>query len=70
MIVEQLSAAMAELRRDSDLSIILVEQNSRVALNFSDRTIVLDRGRKVYDGASSHLKDNPDELEQLIAVSA
>lgn len=70
VIVEQLSAAMKELRRDSDLSIILVEQNSRVALEFSDRTIVLDRGRVVFDGASSHLRENPNELDRLIAVSA
>ena len=70
VIVEQLSMAMAALRRDGDLSIILVEQNSRVALDFSDRTIVLDRGRVAYDGTSAHLRDNPDELDRLIAVSA
>ena len=37
--------------RDSGLSIVLVEQNSRVALGFSERTVVMDKGRIVYDGA-------------------
>ncbi len=70
VIVEQLALAMAALRREGDLSIILVEQNSRVALDFSERIIVLDRGRVAYDGVSAHLRENPDELERLIAVSA
>ena len=52
VIVEALSAVLARLRADRASSIVLVEQNSRVALNFSPRTIILDKGRIVYDGES------------------
>ena len=38
VIVETLTAVLVKLRGESELSIILVEQNSRVALDFSDRT--------------------------------
>jgi branched-chain amino acid transport system ATP-binding protein len=68
VIVETLSAVLARLRGDSALSIILVEQNSRVALNFSPRTIILDKGRIVYDGESAPLRADPDRLAKLIGI--
>ena len=68
VLVEALSAVLARLRADSALSIILVEQNSRVALNFSPRTVILDKGRIVYDGESEPLRADPDRLAQLIGI--
>jgi branched-chain amino acid transport system ATP-binding protein len=68
VIVELLTAALQRLRAESGLTIILVEQNSRVALAFSDRTIVMDKGRIVYDGASAALRADPARLAGLIGV--
>jgi len=56
------------LRGAGDLSIVLVEQNSRVALEFSARTVVMDRGRIVFDGESDRLRRDPEFLAGLIAV--
>ena len=47
---------------------ILVEQNSRVALAFSPRTVILDKGRIVYDGESEPLRSDPDRLAKLIGI--
>jgi branched-chain amino acid transport system ATP-binding protein len=69
VIVEALTAVLIKLRTESQLSIILVEQNSRVAFEFSDRTVVLDKGRIVYDGMSSALRNDPERLARLIGVS-
>ena len=69
VIVETLTAALIKLRGESGLSIILVEQNSRVAFEFSDRSVVLDKGRIVYDGASAALRDDPERLAKIIGVS-
>jgi branched-chain amino acid transport system ATP-binding protein len=69
VIVEALTAVLVRLRGESKLSIILVEQNSRVAFEFSDRSVVMDKGRIVYDGASKTLHDDPERLAQLIGVS-
>ena len=57
VIVEALTAVLVRLRSESKLSIILVEQNSRVAFEFSDRSVVMDKGRIVYDGASKTLRE-------------
>ena len=69
VIVEALTAVLLGLRDAGDLSIILVEQNSRVALEFSSRTVVMDKGRIVYDGESVTLRDNQERLAQLIGIS-
>jgi branched-chain amino acid transport system ATP-binding protein len=69
VIVEALAAVLARLRKAGGLSIILVEQNSRVALEFSPRTIVMDKGRIVYDGESAPLRADPERLAKLIGVA-
>ena len=67
VIVQALAQVLARLR-DEGLSIVLVEQNSRVALDFCARTAVLDRGRLVYDGPSERLRRDPEFLASLIAA--
>ena len=68
VIVEALIAVLARLRGESALSIVLVEQNSRVALSFSPRTVILDKGRIVYDGESGPLSADPERLAKLIGI--
>ncbi|MGA7330658.1 MAG: ABC transporter ATP-binding protein [Pseudolabrys sp.] len=68
VIVEELARAVTRLAQTSGLAIILVEQNSRLALDIAPRAIVLDRGRIVFDGPSEALRDDPAQLEQLIGV--
>jgi branched-chain amino acid transport system ATP-binding protein len=57
-----------QLTQAGELATILVEQNSRVALDISPRAVVMDRGRIVYDGLSETLRNDPDKLEQFIGV--
>src|SRR5260221_8483596 len=49
VIVQALALVLLRLRGEGNLSIVLVEQNSRVALEFSARTVVMDKGRIVCD---------------------
>ena len=69
VIVEDLVRILAALRDEAGVAMVLVEQNSAIALNFAERTVVLDRGRAVYDGPSKALQDDPEKLESLVAVS-
>jgi branched-chain amino acid transport system ATP-binding protein len=69
VLVETLAEAFGKLRDEGALTIVLVEQNSRVALAFSPRTVVMDRGRVVYDGSSQTLRDDPERLTKLIGVA-
>jgi branched-chain amino acid transport system ATP-binding protein len=68
VIVEELARAVKRLTKAGGLSMVLVEQNTRLALDIAPRAIVMDRGRIVYDGNSETLRDDPARLEQLIGV--
>jgi branched-chain amino acid transport system ATP-binding protein len=69
VIVEAMVAAMKRLRGEDGLAILLVEQHSAVALDFSPRTVVMNRGRIVYDGDSGRLRADPALLESLVGVA-
>jgi len=69
VIVEELARAVKRLAATEGLTMILVEQNTRLALDISPRTAVLDRGRIVYDGPSEALARDADKLHRLIGVA-
>ena len=69
VLVETLQDVLGKLRDEGALTIVLVEQNSRVALAFSPRTVVMDKGRVVYDGPSQVLREDPERLTKLIGVA-
>jgi len=68
VIVEELARAVKRLAQAGGLALVLVEQNSRLALDIAPRAVVMDRGRIVYDGESETLRDDPAKLDQLIGV--
>jgi branched-chain amino acid transport system ATP-binding protein len=68
VIVEELARALKRLTQGGGLTMVLVEQNSRLALDIAPRAVVMDRGHIVYDGPSASLRNDPAKLEQLIGV--
>ena len=69
VIVEELARAVKRLAATEGLTMILVEQNTRLALDVSPRTVVMDRGRIVYDGPSETLKHDAAKLDRLIGLA-
>ena len=67
VIVDTLVAALRRLREEG-LTMLLVEQHARLALELSSRALVLDRGRVVHDGPSRDLAAEPERLASLIGV--
>ena len=55
--------------RDEGLSVLLVEQNVRVAVDIADRAYVLDDGRVVYSGAASDFAKDEDRTRSLMGIS-
>jgi branched-chain amino acid transport system ATP-binding protein len=69
VIVEELARVVQRLAQAQGLSLVLVEQNTRLALEVSPRVVVMDRGQIVYDGASESLRLDPARLDQLIGIA-
>ncbi len=70
VIVDVLVDAFRTLRADGQLAMVLVEQHAELALELTDRALVLDRGRAVWTGASAALLADPDRLASLIGLEA
>ena len=69
MLVSQVLQTMKTLAR-AGLSILLVEQNVRAALEVVDRLVVLERGRVVLEGAASRLGDDPRIAQAYLGAHA
>ena len=69
IIVDALLAAMLRLIRDGSLTVILVEQSAKLALEVTQEVLVLDRGRVVHHGPSTELLADPTRLANLVVAS-
>jgi len=69
VIVEAVLKGLDRLKREDDLALLLVEQHARIALEYAERAIVLDRGRVVHAGASRALLDDPETLAGLLGIA-
>ena len=68
ILIESLADALARLRNDSGIAMVLVEQQVRLALEITDRAIVLDRGQVVWTAESSALAKDRERLDVLIGL--
>jgi branched-chain amino acid transport system ATP-binding protein len=56
--------------RDQGISVLLVEQNVRAAVEISDRAYVLDDGHVVYSGVASEFVRDEERVRALAGASA
>jgi branched-chain amino acid transport system ATP-binding protein len=69
IIVEELLAVLQKVIRKEGMSAIVVEQKARKILGFTDRAVILDRGRIVFAGDSAALANDPRRLEMHLGVT-
>jgi branched-chain amino acid transport system ATP-binding protein len=63
-VVRDIARAIVEINRDEGISVVLVEQNSRMALKISNRAYALETGRIALAGKSADLM-NDDHIREL-----
>ena len=68
-LVEEIFDIVKQLNRQENVSILLAEQNTNVALRFADYGYILENGRVVLDGEASALRDNEDVREFYLGVA-
>ena len=64
MLVQEIARAILAINREDRVSLILVEQNSRMALRVSSRAYALETGRVALEGRSRDLA-NDDRIREL-----
>jgi len=70
MLVEEIYEIIKRFNQEQKTSVLIVEQNVRVALNIADYGYVLENGRIVLDGTADFLKNNEDVKEFYMGRSA
>ena len=69
LIVQELFRVIAAMRAEG-ISVLLVEQNVRVAVEIADRAYVLDDGRIVYEGPAAEFARDEQRVRALAGASA
>ncbi|MBF4461646.1 MULTISPECIES: ABC transporter ATP-binding protein [unclassified Rathayibacter] len=81
LLLDEPSAGLSPMRQDetfvnvqrinrAGVSIMIVEQNARRALQICDRGYVLDQGRDAYEGAGRELMNDPKVIELYLGTLA
>ena len=65
----ELLRAFSRMATEHQLTVIIVEQQVREALEHADRALVLDRGRVVHEAVAAELRDDAETLERLVGVA-
>src|SRR5215813_7650515 len=69
IIIEELLRALSRLFREEKMAGIIVEQHAHKILPITDRAIVLDRGRVVFEASSASLLADGAPLERYLGVT-
>jgi branched-chain amino acid transport system ATP-binding protein len=69
LIVKQVFEVVAAARREG-ISVLLVEQNVRAAVEIADRAYVLENGSMAYEGPAAEFAQDEERVRALAGASA
>jgi len=69
LLVREIFGIIRRINKEEETSILLVEQNAKIALSTSDYGYIMENGRVVLDGPSPKLKENEDIKEFYLGLS-
>lgn len=69
-IVEEIFDIVCDLNKRENVSVLLAEQNTSIALRYADYGYILENGRVMMDGVASDLAQNEDVKEFYLGVSS
>jgi branched-chain amino acid transport system ATP-binding protein len=70
MVVLEIFRIIRRINEEEGTTIVLVEQNARMALQIAHHGYVMENGKIVMEGSAADLRDNPDIREFYLGMSA
>ena len=68
MIIEEIFLIIKQLRQEAGVTIFLVEQNAKLALDIADHCYVMENGPIVLDGSAKEIANNVDIKEFYLGI--
>ena len=69
LLVKEIFENIKRINEDMDTTLLIVEQNAKIALEVSNYSYIMETGKIVLEGPSDELKDNPDVKEFYMGVT-
>ena len=68
ILVKDIFERIKRLNKELGLTVLVIEQNARRALDIADHGYIMEQGRIVLEGPSAELKTNPDVKEFYLGI--
>ena len=69
LLVKEIFENIVRINQDMDTTLLIVEQNAKIALEISTYAYIMETGKIVLEGPSEELKNNPDVKEFYMGVT-
>ena len=70
LVVQQIMDVIVEHKRQEGLTVVLVEQNARLALRAADRAYLIEIGKVIKEGTGDELANDPQLSEIYLGSSS
>ena len=68
LLVKEIFAFIKKINEEMGLTVLVIEQNARRALEVADHGYIMEQGRIVLEGSAADLTDNPDVKEFYLGL--
>ena len=69
LLVKEIFRNIEVINKELNTTILVVEQNAKIALEISDYAYIMESGKIVLEGPSRELQDNPDVKEFYMGIT-
>ncbi len=69
LLVKEIFENIKRINQEMDTTLLIVEQNAKIALEISTYAYIMESGKIVLEGPSKELKNNPDVKEFYMGVT-
>ena len=69
LLVKEIFENIERINKEMQTTILVVEQNAKIALALSDYAYIMESGKVVLEGLSEELRNNPDVKEFYMGIT-